>query len=109
MRRFMRFAPLIMLFAVGCSTTLQSLVADEKAGATYCAQIQTLAKAKAAPTVILAANDKMLALDPSSPTLQKVHSAVAQAVAAGDLTAVAIVAGDAAAVLNDLAAVTSAL
>jgi hypothetical protein len=116
MRKFIsrRAMPLVVMLglgtlsiASGCSG-LQALAKDEKTAASYLSKMGALAKSGSAPSLIATANDQMLALDPSSALLQKIHSMVAQAIAAGDLSKIAEVCAAASVMLNGVAAITSA-
>ncbi len=115
MKKFLPFVLTLGLGGVftltGClsQTQLQALASDEAKAATYLNQLSTLAGTKSSAATLTAANDKMLAIDPSSTVLQKIHSAVAQAIAAGDLKQIQQLAASGATLLNGVAAVTSKL
>lgn len=71
-------------------------------------KIDAFASDPAAGAKITATADQLLALDPSSPFLQKTNAAVKQAVANGDLQKVHLIAGGSVHVLNAVASVASA-
>lgn len=98
-------------FTTGCGQAqLQALAADERTAASYMTQMSGLAaQGDAATPLILSWNDKMLAVDPSSPTLQKVHSSVIQAATAKNFAMIQTVCSSGAAFLMGVAEVTSAL
>jgi len=85
MKRLMAAA--ILAATVGC--TSQQLATDEAALASGASKLSSLIKSGAALTIVQTAADDLLAVDPKSPTIQKLNTMAHSAKAPADLNALA--------------------